>query len=244
MGLAKETPNETHVHAVFQSIAKQYDFMNSALSFGTHLYWRRFALAKMNLETNDHVLDVCCGTCDWAIALARKIGQNGRVTGLDFSANMLAVGKEKIAKTGLADRIDLVEGNAMALPFEANSFNHATIGFGIRNVPDILQVLLEMKRVIKPGGQVVSLELSKPEWKPFRAVYFLYFYHLLPLLGKILAGKYEQYRWLPESLTLFPERKGLEDLFRKAGLTNVRSYALTGGIAAVHIGVKPEDGII
>jgi demethylmenaquinone methyltransferase/2-methoxy-6-polyprenyl-1,4-benzoquinol methylase len=228
------------VHQVFESIAKDYDWMNTLLSFRMHKMWRKFTMKKMAVKQGETALDVCCGTCDWTISLA-KASRTGRIVGLDFSANMLKVGKEKVEKNGLAGQVELIQGDAMQLPFPDHTFDHATIGFALRNVPDLVQVLREMKRVVKPGGQVVSLELSKPGWPPFRAIYYLYFERILPLLGKWFADRYEQYRWLPESLIQFP---GYHELARimseEVGLEDVEVYPLTGGIAALHIGRKPE----
>ncbi|MBA4543137.1 MULTISPECIES: demethylmenaquinone methyltransferase [Thermoactinomyces] len=228
------------VHEVFESIAKNYDWMNTLLSFRMHKLWRRFAMKKMAVKPGDTALDVCCGTCDWTISLAKSSG-TGRIVGLDFSANMLKVGKGKVEKAGLDGQVELIQGDAMQLPFPDHTFDHATIGFALRNVPDIVQVLNEMKRVVKPGGQVVSLELSKPSWPPFRAVYYLYFERILPLLGKWFAGSYEQYRWLPESLMQFPGYHELARIMAEdVGLQDVQVYPLSGGIAALHIGRKPE----
>jgi demethylmenaquinone methyltransferase/2-methoxy-6-polyprenyl-1,4-benzoquinol methylase len=189
-------PKEEFVHDVFESIAHKYDVMNDILSFRRHKAWRRFTMKKMNMSQGDSAIDLCCGTCDWTISMAQASG--GSITGLDFSENMLAVGKRKVQQQGLNDVITLVQGNAMALPFDDNTFDYATIGFGLRNVPDLKQVLSEMKRVIKPGGMVVCLELSKPTWQPFKGLYYFYFKNLLPMLGKIFAKRYEQYKCLPD----------------------------------------------
>lgn len=234
-------PKEQFVHSVFESIAHRYDRMNTILSFRRHKAWRKFTMKMMAVKPGDTAIDVCCGTCDWAIALAEASG-TGEIVGLDFSQNMLKVAESKIRERGLDRQIRLIHGNAMALPFADNTFDHATIGFALRNVPDYRHVLREMARVVKPGGQVVSLELSKPTWAPFRAVYYLYFQRVLPWLGKWLADRYEQYRWLPESLVQFPDYNELarimesEDVFE-----SVRVYPLTGGIAAVHIGTKKRE---
>lgn len=229
------------VHQVFESIAKDYDRMNSLLSFRMHKLWRRFAMKKMQVGPGDKAIDVCCGTCDWTISLARA-SKSGQVVGLDFSKKMLEVGEIKVAREQLSSQIELVQGDAMDLPFPDNTFDHATIGFALRNVPDLVQVLKEMKRVVKPGGQVVSLELSKPGWPPFRAIYYFYFERILPWLGKLFANRYEQYRWLPESLINFPDYKKLEKLMKEeAGLEDVKVYPLTGGITALHIGRKPKE---
>jgi len=229
--------SKQHVHEVFETIAPNYDFMNDIISFRRHKAWRKFAMRKMSVKPGQSSLDLCCGTADWTIALARASG-GGRTVGLDFSRNMLKVGQAKIDKLGLSSQIELVEGNAMQLPFDDDSFDYVTIGFGLRNVPDLDQVLREMCRVAKPGGKVVCLELSKPTWQPFKGLYYFYFEKLMPLMGKWFVKKYEQYRWLPESLATFPDLQQLAEHFREAGLRNVRAYPLTGGVAALHIGTK------
>ena len=131
----------------------------------------------------------------------------------------------------------------MALPFEDITFDYATIGFGLRNVPDLHQVLREMQRVVKPGGMVVCLELSKPTWQPFKGLYYFYFQKIMPMVGKLVAKRYQQYKWLPESLVQFPGRAELAQIFRETGLTDVQAYPLTGGIAALHIGTKESQHV-
>lgn len=231
---------QKHVHSVFESIAPKYDLMNDIISFRRHKAWRKLTMRKMNVQQGQSSLDLCCGTCDWTIALAEASG-TGRTVGLDFSAAMLAVGREKVKQKGLDKQIELVQGNAMELPFPDNTFDYVTIGFGLRNVPDYAKVLSEMHRVVKPGGQVVCLEMSKPGWQPFKAIYYFYFKQLMPLLGKLVARKYEQYRWLPESLTDFPDLPRLAEMFREAGLRDVRAKPLAGGVAALHIGKKGNE---
>lgn len=233
----KSKPKEQFVHSVFESIAGKYDIMNDIMSFRRHKAWRKFTMKKMDMKRGDSAVDICCGTCDWSIALAEAT-QTGNVIGLDFSEGMLEVGRRKIEERKLQNRISLVQGNAMELPFEDNAFDYATIGFGLRNVPDLVQVLKEMQRVVKPGGMVVCLELSKPMKQPFKGIYFFYFERVLPLLGKLFAKRYEQYKWLPESLAIFPDREQLAVIFRETGLQEVQSFPLTGGIAALHIGRK------
>jgi demethylmenaquinone methyltransferase/2-methoxy-6-polyprenyl-1,4-benzoquinol methylase len=230
---------QTFVHSVFETIAPKYDLMNDILSFRRHKAWRKFTMRTMNVQPGDSALDICCGTCDWTIALARE-SKGGEVIGLDFSENMLEIGRNKIANASLENSIRLVLGNAMDLPFEDNRFDFVTIGFGLRNVPDLRQVLREMRRVAKPGGKVVCLELSKPVWEPFKSVYYFYFETILPWIGKLVAKRYEQYKWLPESLKSFPDHRQLAAEFENAGLCDVKVYPLTGGIAAVHIGTKEQ----
>jgi len=231
---------EKFVHSVFESIAPKYDLMNDLISMGRHKAWRKFTMRKMNVKPNDSALDICCGTCDWTISLAQASG-TGRIVGLDFSQNMLDYGKAKIDQLNLDKQIQLVRGNAMDLPFEDNQFDYVTIGFGLRNVPDLVQVLKEMQRTVKPGGMVVCLDTSKPTWQPFKAVYYLYFRHIMPLIGKVVAKRHEQYKWLPESLITFPDHKKLAQIFRDVGLTDVSAYPLFGGVAALHIGIKEKQ---
>ncbi|RXZ76866.1 demethylmenaquinone methyltransferase [Paenibacillaceae bacterium] len=236
---AKE--KEKYVHSVFERIASKYDLMNDLQSFRIHKIWRKFTMRKMNVQPGATAIDLCCGTGDWTIAIAKASG-TGEVIGLDFSQSMLDVGQEKVSRLGLDKQIDLQWGNAMQLPYEDNRFDYATIGFGLRNVPDLVQVLKEMKRVVKPGGLVVCLELSKPTWQPFKAIYYFYFERLLPYLGKMVAKSYKQYKWLSESLVAFPDRNALAEIYKEIGLEQVKAYPLSGGIAALHIGQKGTEG--
>lgn len=242
VGSSQTKPKEQFVHEVFESIAGKYDIMNDVLSFRRHKAWRKFTMKKMEVRPGDTALDLCCGTCDWTLSLAYA-SETGHIHGLDFSHNMLDVGRRKIKEASRERQITLVQGNAMELPFADNSFDHITIGFGLRNVPDLHQVLREMYRVVKPGGQVVCLELSKPTWQPFKGLYYFYFQKVLPRLAKWFAKRYEQYKWLPDSLALFPGREELAGIFREIGLKEVKAYPLTGGIAALHIGIKESQHV-
>ncbi|MBE3596141.1 MAG: demethylmenaquinone methyltransferase [Hydrogenibacillus sp.] len=228
----------TFVYRVFEAIAPRYDLMNTLLSFGVHKHWRRKMLAMMRVRPGASALDVASGTGDLALAVRRAVGPKGRVVGVDFSPKMLALAREKARRRGFED-VDWVEGDATALPFADGVFDYATIGFALRNVPDIDRTLQEMTRVVRPGGLVVSLELSKPVVPVFRELYYAYFEHVLPLLGRLVARRYEEYRWLPESLKTFPDHRALADRFRRAGLVDVQVKLLTGGIAAIHLGRKP-----
>lgn len=237
------TAKEEYVHTVFEDIAPKYDFMNDLTSFRFHKLWRRKTMKKLNIKPGQSAIDICCGTGDWTLDLA--VGsQTGKIVGLDFSGNMLEIARKKLDQNDFQE-VDLIEGNAMNLPFDDNQFDYATIGFALRNVPDIKQVLTEMARVVKPGGKVVSLELSRPTIPVYRQVYYFYFQKILPLLGKIFANSYEQYAWLPTSLTNFPNRKEMSRIFTEIELVNVKDYSLTGGIAAIHIGEKKgrENGL-
>lgn len=229
---------EKRVHEVFESISEKYDFMNSVISFRRHKAWRQDTMRCMNVKRGQTALDVCCGTGDWAIAMAGAVGTEGRVYGLDFSRNMLKIAAEKVTALNLG-QLELVHGNAMELPFDDDTFDHVTIGFGLRNVPDYMQVLKEMRRVAKPGGKVVCLETSQPTIPVFRQFYYAYFRYIMPVLGRMLARSYKEYSWLHESASDFPGRKELAEMFHAAGLVDVQVRAYTGGVAAMHLGLKP-----
>ena len=228
---------EERVHQVFESISSQYDRMNSVISLQLHKVWRKDVMKMMNVQAGDSSLDVCCGTADWTIALGQAAGQDGRTEGLDFSQNMLKVGQVKLKEKQL-EYIQLHHGNAMELPFEDNQFDYVTIGFGLRNVPDYLQVLKEMERVAKPGGMIVCLETSNPTLPVYKQVYQLYFRHLMPLAGRIFARSHKEYSWLQESTQTFPSKEELAKLFKEAGLSKVKYKSYSGGAAAVHCGIK------
>lgn len=178
-----------------------------------------------------------CGTADWSIALAEAVGESGKVVGLDFSKNMLKIGEEKIKERKLK-QVELVHGNAMELPFADNSFDYVTIGFGLRNVPDYLQVLKEMHRVVKPGGLAVCLETSQPTLFGYKQAYYFYFRFIMPMFGKLFAKSFNEYSWSQESARDFPGMKELAGMFEEAGFKNVTFKPYSGGVVAVHIGTK------
>lgn len=182
--MAENQAKKEQVHTVFQNISQKYDRLNNIISFEQHKVWRKHVMSTMNVQKGSKALDVCCGTADWTIALSEAVGSKGQVTGLDFSENMLEVGKQKTASL---ENIQLVHGDAMNLPFDDNSFDYVTIGFGLRNVPDYLSALKEMHRVLKPGGMVVCLETSQPTLPLFKQIYSLYFKFVMPIFGKMFA---------------------------------------------------------
>ncbi len=233
---------EERVHSVFEKIYQNYDQMNSVISFQRHKAWRKETMKRMQVKPGQKALDVCCGTADWSIALANEVGPNGEVFGLDFSENMLKVGKQKVENLGLAN-VTLLHGNAMELPFEENTFDFVTIGFGLRNVPDYMQVLKEMNRVLKPGGKAVCLETSQPTAPVFKQFFTIYFRYIMPLFGKVFAKSYKEYSWLQESARNFPGMKELAKMFEKAGFEHVQIKSFTGGVAAMHLGKKPKENV-
>lgn len=237
---------EKYVHEVFDSIAPYYDLMNVIMTGGMVKLWHRAFLRQTNLKPGDHCLDVACGTGDLAILTAVQVGPAGRVTGVDFSEEMLSFGRKKVQERGLSDRIELVWGNAMSLQYPEDTFDCATIGFALRNVPDIKQVVSEMQRVVRPGARVVSLEVSKPRNPLLRWPAFLYFYNVVPLIDRVIgravrsAGQIRPYTWLPHSLTSFPTQDGLADIFREVGLVDVYYKGMSGGMVSLHVGTKPD----
>ncbi|PLR75644.1 bifunctional demethylmenaquinone methyltransferase/2-methoxy-6-polyprenyl-1,4-benzoquinol methylase [Bacillus sp. V3-13] len=228
---------EERVHNVFEKISQNYDKMNSVISFQQHKKWRQDTMRQMNVRKGAKALDVCCGTGDWTIALAKATGSDGEVIGLDFSQNMLKIGEEKVKELGL-NHVSLMHGNAMELPFPDDSFDYVTIGFGLRNVPDYMQVLKEMNRVLKPGGLAVCLETSQPTMFVFKQLYYFYFKFIMPVFGKLFAKSYAEYSWLQESAREFPGMKELAGMFKKAGFQEVKYKPYSGGVAAVHMGHK------
>ncbi|AYA76840.1 bifunctional demethylmenaquinone methyltransferase/2-methoxy-6-polyprenyl-1,4-benzoquinol methylase [Bacillus sp. Y1] len=228
---------EERVHNVFEKISDNYDKMNSVISFKLHTKWREDTMKRMNVQKGKKALDVCCGTADWTIALAEAVGPTGEVVGLDFSQNMLNVGKQKVTEANL-NQVTLIHGNAMELPFPDHSFDYVTIGFGLRNVPDYLQVLKEMNRILKPGGIAVCLETSQPTLIGYRQLYYFYFRFIMPLFGRVFAKSYREYSWLQESARDFPGVKELAGLFKQAGFKDVTYKPYSGGAAAVHFGHK------
>ena len=228
---------EERVHHVFEKIYNKYDSMNSIISFQRHKAWRRDVMKEMNVKKGSHALDVCCGTGDWAISLSEEVGPSGEVIGLDFSENMLSVAEEKKKELNY-ENIEFIHGNAMELPFDDDSFDYVTIGFGLRNVPDYLTVLKELHRVVKPQGIVVCLETSQPTMFGFRQGYYFYFRFIMPLIGRLFAKSYREYAWLHESAKNFPDKKELEQMFLRAGFSQVKLKSYTGGVAAMHMGFK------
>ena len=231
MSLSKEQK----VHNVFEKISIDYDKMNSVISFNQHKKWRDDIMSRMAVHKGAHALDVCCGTADWTIAIAEATGIEGSVTGLDFSEGMLEAGRPKVA---YHPNINLLQGNAMELPFPDNSFDYVTIGFGLRNVPDYLTVLKEMNRVLKPGGMVACLETSQTELPGYRQLFRFYFKFIMPIMGKLFAKSYKEYSWLQESANDFPGMKQLAQLFTDAGFVDVSYKSYSGGAAAGHVGYK------
>lgn len=231
---------EKFVREMFNSIARRYDLMNTLMSLGLDKSWRKFTVQRSELKPGGQGLDVCCGTGMLTMEQARTAGPAGSVVGLDFSENMLAVAGENVKNFEFKANIQLIQGNAMELPFADNTFDCATVGWGLRNVPDILTAVKEMFRVVKPGGKVVSLDMAQPEAPAFKQIYWLCFEKLIPAMGKLWAGNKGAYGYLHDSARVFPHQKELTRIFGEAGLAETDYHNLAGGVVAVVEGRKPS----
>ena len=222
----------------FNSVARHYDFMNTLLSFGIHHLWKRSAVRMLQLAPGDHVLDVCGGTGDLAILAAANIGTTGRVIVYDINRAMIQAGLHKATHVAGADRIGYVQGNAESICFPDRHFEAAMVGFGIRNVANMEMGFKEMYRVLKPGGKMLCLEFSKPTFPPFRWLYDIYSFYIMPLVGELFAGSRKAYTHLPESIRMFPMPDELSELLNEIGFSHVNYKRLTNGIAVIHLAIK------
>lgn len=234
-----------YVHAQFERIAKRYDLTNDVISFGMHRLWKARAvnilIEAAPQDKPRHFLDVCTGTGDLALTIANKLGKNDKVTGLDFSAGMLSVAKTRGAsaenqsgKSGCA--LEWIEGDAQNLPFEDNSFDGAIVSFGLRNLTNINLGLSEMRRVVKPGGLVLNLDLGKPRGVIFAPAFKFFFSSIVPVIGSILQNDRSAYTYLPESMNTYPDPEQISERFEIVGLNQVKHIALAGGSVALHHG--------
>lgn len=228
----------TYVRRLFGRIARVYDLMNRLMSFGLDGYWRRFAARYLALGTGETGLDLGAGTADLSIEVIRRSGPGTHMIGMDITPEMLDIGRAKLARMGLQDRIELRVGDAEHIDLPHNSVDGCCSAFTVRNLTDIRQGFREMLRVVRPGGRVVCLEISHPPGKIFGGLFYLYFYKLAPLFGTIIGKAFEEYNYLPNSLTTFPNAPTLKTIMEEAGWSDVRFYRLTGGIVAVHVGTK------
>ena len=226
------------VHSLFSRIAGRYDMMNTILSLNLDKYWRRKAMEIAAPHPGEQWLDVCCGTGKLTLEIRKIMGNSGAVTGLDFNSAMLSVARHAEEQANLPSIISWLEADAMELPFPDKTFDGLTIGFGLRNLPDFDRGIREMRRVLKPGGKWVCLELSHPVWPIFRQGHGWFVRYVVPRIGNLGHAAESDYQWLPESLRRFPGADGLAEKIRQNGLINVRFERLSGGIAAIHSGYR------
>lgn len=225
----------TQVRGMFDRIAGVYDAINSAMSMGLHHEWRQRAVERAQVGPGADALDICCGTGDLALELRRQIGPDGRVVGSDFSEPMLELARQKSGEQSLP--VEFGWADALDLPYGDASFDAVTIGFGARNLADLDRGLTEMARVLRPGGRLVILEITRPQREPFAAFYSLWFDRIVPVMGNF-AGDPEAYSYLPDSVRTFPEPRDLAAEMDAAGFEGIRWLLLAGGIIAIHSGVK------
>ena len=226
------------VKEVFSTITGRYDFLNHVLSLRRDIAWRRFAIKKMVFFKTNRFLDIACGTGDLSINACLE-HRNISVAAVDFVYPMMKAGNDKIKKKSLLNRINLIQGNALSLPLCENSFDVTAMAFGIRNIPKRADALREMLRVTAPGGQIMILEMTFIQNRFFKIFYFIYLNYLLPLLAKIFSKNAAAYHYLADSIMNFPSPEEFAAFMRETGISEVKIYPRTFGIACLYVGKKP-----
>ena len=226
------------VRGVFDSVAGQYDIMNDLMSMGIHRIWKRVAVQLSNVRKGEQVLDLAGGTGDLTTLFEQRVGKEGQVVLADINSEMLRTGRNRLIDKGLVGNIRYAQVNAECLPFEDNTFDCVCIAFGLRNVTDKDAALRSMYRVLKPGGRVIVLEFSHPTDKITEKVYDFYSFKLLPKIGRIVAKDEDSYRYLAESIRMHPSQEELKTLMKANGFGHVDYHNLTGGLVALHVGIK------
>lgn len=232
----EEGGKKEQVAKMFNNIAAKYDLLNHTLSMGIDILWRKKAVRILKKNNPQKILDIATGTADFAI---ENLGSGAQsVIGIDISAGMLEVGNKKLKKRGLDNRIKLQLADSENLPFEDNTFDAITVGFGVRNFENLEKGLSEMYRVLKPGGKCLVLEFSKPKKFPVKNVYNLYFKNILPGIGKMISKDKAAYTYLPESVNAFPDGENFTKILNKVGYTDTKILPLSFGIASIYEGSK------
>ena len=233
--LPNNEKKSVYVEQMFNKIAQKYDLFNDIITFGMHRKWKRFVAQQTDLHDKQNCLDLCCGTGDIARAVFRQY-PSSEVTGLDFSEEMLNIAE---CKTPSEIKVNYLQGDAMNIPFQDAEFNAVTIGYGMRNVQDIGQFLREIIRVLKPEGVLVTLDVGKVPIPILAELNNLYFFHIVPLVGKILMPGEEIFKYLPESSLEYPNQESLKNLMIDAGFQNVEFQNFVFGASTVHVAYKP-----
>lgn len=225
------------VKQMFDNISHKYDFLNRLLSVGIDIQWRKKVVKIVKDKQPQTILDVATGTGDLAIALAGKNPQ-AKITGFDLSDGMLEKGRIKVKERNLDNQIEMIQGDAENMPFEDNSFDVITVGFGIRNFETLEKGLKEIYRVLKPGGTFVILEFSQPQKFPMKQLYNFYFKNILPVIGKTFSKDHRAYTYLPESVQVFPYGERLNKILESESFKNPKNKELTFGIASIYTSTK------
>ena len=230
-----EEDKARRVRGVFDSVAGKYDIMNDLMSAGLHRAWKAYTVMVANLREGDEVLDIAGGTGDLSLAFARKVGTTGRVVHTDINEAMLRVGRDRLIDKGVV--LPTLVCDAEALPFPDHHFDLVSVAFGLRNMTHKDRAIAEMARVLKPRGRLLVLEFSKVA-KPLEKAYDWYSFNILPRLGSMVAGDADSYRYLAESIRMHPGQEELKTLMKNNGFGHVDYHNMTGGVVALHIGVK------
>ena len=230
-----EADKARHVRGVFDSVAPKYDVMNDLMSGGLHRAWKAFTVLVADVQEGDAVLDIAGGTGDLAMAFAKKVGKSGQVVHTDINEAMLRTGRERLLDAGVS--LPTVVCDAEQLPFPDNHFAVVSVAFGLRNMTHKEAALAEMRRVLRPGGKLLVLEFSKVA-PPLQKVYDWYSFNVLPRLGQWVAGDDASYRYLAESIRVHPDQQTLKTMMHKGGFGHVDYHNLTGGLVALHVGIK------
>ena len=233
----KEASKKQQVAEMFDNISHKYDFLNHFLSLGIDIRWRKKAVKQLTEIQPKLMLDIATGTGDFAIEALNKLNPD-KIIGVDISEGMLSVGREKLKKKKLDDKIELLSGDSENLPFEDNKFDAIIVAFGVRNFENLEKGLAEMYRVLRPGGKVVVLEFSKPKRFPFKQLYNFYFKNILPTLGKTISKDNSAYTYLPESVRSFPDGNAFTSILDKLGFNKTECKPLTLGISSIYTGIK------
>ncbi|MAB98879.1 MAG: bifunctional demethylmenaquinone methyltransferase/2-methoxy-6-polyprenyl-1,4-benzoquinol methylase UbiE [Pseudomonadaceae bacterium] len=234
-----ESQKAQKVAEVFHSVAAKYDVMNDLLSGGMHRLWKRFTIELSGVRTGNRVLDIAGGTGDLARQFARLVGQTGEVVLADINESMLKVGRDRLLDKGVSGNVQFVQADAEKLPFPDNHFDCVTIAFGLRNVTHKEDALRSMLRVLKPGGRLLVLEFSKPSSDMLSKAYDSYSFRVMPLIGKLITNDADSYRYLAESIRMHPDQETLKGMMIDAGFERTTYHNMTGGIVALHRGIKP-----
>jgi len=224
---------------VFHSVADNYDLMNDLMSAGIHRLWKHMTIEMSGIRRGHKVLDIAGGTGDLAAKFSKIVGSEGAVVLADINESMLKVGRDRLIDRGIIENVMFSQADAQYLPFPDNTFDVITIAFGLRNVTDKDMALRSMLRVLKPGGKLLILEFSKPTSSLLSKIYDTYSFNVLPRLGKVFANDSDSYKYLAESIRMHPDQSSLLQMLDSAGFENTDFHNMTGGVVALHRGIKP-----